>query len=79
MQSLHRMAISLTQDKYRGLSYPPQAHTSALDELTAQILSGDLTPVLKIYENDLRSPLRSALTGSLIRSLLVQVQRMKVV
>lgn len=78
IQSLHRMAISLTRDTYRALPEAPKAHTPALDELTAQIASGDLTPVLKIYENDLRSPFRSALTGSLIRSLLVQVQRMKV-
>ncbi|GJJ14492.1 hypothetical protein Clacol_008756 [Clathrus columnatus] len=80
IESLHRMAISLTRDTYPHTvpSKAPQAYTPALDELTAQIMSGDLTPVLKIYESDLRSPLRSALTGSLIRSLLIQVQRMKV-
>lgn len=37
-----------------------------------------LSPVLKIDENDIKSPISSALTGSLIHTLLIQEQRTKV-
>lgn len=65
------MATSLAREK---LNYTaPQ-----LTELSAQIRQGDLTPVLKIYENDIKSPVSSAVFGTLIRSLLIQVQKTKV-
>lgn len=49
-----------------------------LRNLSEQIQRGDLTSVLKVYEGDIKSPVRSALTGTLIRSLLIQVQKAKV-
>ena len=70
LQSLERMAISLSKDR---LSY----NQSELDALAERIRHGDLTPVLEIYENDIKSPTRSAITGSLIRSLLIQIQKAK--
>ena len=70
-QSLERMAISLSKDR---LSY----NQSELDALAERIRHGDLTPVLEIYENDIKSPIRSAITGTLIRSLLIQIQKAKV-
>lgn len=65
------MAYALGKDK---LSYTPEQ----LEALSEQIRRGDLTPVLKIYEDDIRNPLRSALGGSLVRSLLIQIQKAKV-
>lgn len=53
-------------------------NSEQLAELSSQVRQGDLTPVLKIYENDIKSPISSALTGSLIRTLLIQVQKTKV-
>ena len=47
-------------------------------ELTQKIREGDLTPVLRVYEEDIRHPIRSAVMGTLVRSLLIQVQKMKV-
>jgi nuclear-control-of-ATPase protein 2 len=47
-------------------------------ELTQRIREGDLTPVLRVYEEEIKQPIRSAVTGSLVRSLLIQVQKMKV-
>ena len=49
-----------------------------LKTLSENIRQGDLTPVLQIYEGDIRKPLRSAMSGTLIRSLLIQVQKPKV-
>jgi nuclear-control-of-ATPase protein 2 len=65
------MVVSLARDK---LGYD----ADQLAELTAQIRKGDLTSVLEIYEEDIKAPVKSALVGSLIRSMLIQVQKAKV-
>lgn len=49
-----------------------------LRDLSEQIRRGDLAPVLRVYESDIKNPVRSALGGTLIRSLLIQVQKAKV-
>ncbi|KAG8861672.1 Nuclear control of ATPase protein 2 [Tulasnella sp. 330] len=71
LDSLERMVTALAKEK---LKFNPVQ----LTELSTQLRQGDLTPVLKIYENDIKSPISSALTGSLIRTLLIQVQKTKV-
>lgn len=65
------MAVSLAEDK---LGYTP----AQVEVLKSKISVGDLTPVLEIYERDIRSPIKSALFGTLVRSLFVQVQKTKV-
>ena len=65
------MTLSLAQDK---LHYTPEQMAA----LSQQIRVGDLTPVMQIYEDDIRSPLKSAVGGTLLRNLLVQVQKAKV-
>lgn len=49
-----------------------------MSALSIQIRQGDLTPVMQIYEDDIRSPLKSVVGGTLLRTLLVQVQKAKV-
>ena len=65
------MALDLARDK---LNYTPE-QMAALSE---QLRAGDLTAVMQIYEDDIKSPLKSAIGGSLLRTLLVQVQKAKV-
>ena len=65
------MALALAKEK---LNYTPE-QMAALSE---QIRHGDLTPVMQIYEDDIRNPLKSAIGGTLLRTLLVQVQKAKV-
>ena len=65
------MTLALAQDK---LNYSQEQ----LASLSKQIRLGDLTPVLQIYEEDIKSPLKSAVTGTLLRSVFVQVQKAKV-
>lgn len=65
------MTLAFAKDK---LNYGP----AELEELARQVRVGDLTPVLRIYEEDIKSPLKSALTGTLLRSIFVQVQKTKV-
>jgi nuclear control of ATPase protein 2 len=64
------MALSLSADK---LKYSEDQ----LAGLSTKIKEGDLTTVLKIYEEDIKNPLRNALVGSLVRSLLIQIQKTK--
>lgn len=71
MNSLERMVLSLAKDE---LHYDSEM----LQELSQKIKVGDLTPVLRIYEEDIKRPIKSALLGSLLRTVLVQVQKAKV-
>ena len=47
-------------------------------EISAAVKQGDLTMVMSQYEDELRTPYKSILTGLLIRSILIQVQKTKV-
>ncbi|TFK52609.1 NCA2-domain-containing protein [Heliocybe sulcata] len=71
LQSLERMVLSLAREK---LAYDAQQ----LDELASKVRVGDLTPVMEIYEQDIKSPIKSAVAGTLVRTLFVQVQKAKV-
>lgn len=70
-QSLERMALALAREK---LHYDPVQ----MDALSRQIQLGDLTPVMQIYEEDIKSPFKSAVGGTLLRTLFIQVQKAKV-
>ena len=65
------MTLSLAEDE---LHYGPEQ----LAVLSNQVKLGDLTPVLHLYEEDIKRPLKSALTGTLLRSVFIQVQKAKV-
>lgn len=69
--SLERMVVDFIQD---------QNDLSATDTHTIMnsVKEGDLTPVLKAYERDLRSPFVGTIRGDLIRALLIQIQKTKV-
>ena len=85
VQSLERMVKDLGRDYYH-LSGP------ALDALGEKVKHGDMEEVLRVYEKELQvrrerlvgicsssqSPLKNAVLGSLIRTLLIQVQKTKV-
>jgi nuclear-control-of-ATPase protein 2 len=65
------MVLSLAQDE---LHY----NADQLSGLSSQLRQGDLTSVLRMYEQDIKSPVKSALMGTLLRSLFIQVQKAKV-
>ncbi|KAF3939751.1 hypothetical protein ABW19_dt0208961 [Dactylella cylindrospora] len=79
-ESLERMVVDFAIDN------PTTALENATGDLTPEqiefvrenVKQGDLTPVLKVYEQDLRKPIRGAITGELLRSLLIQIQKTKV-
>lgn len=65
------MVLSLMQEK---LHYD----SAQMEALSRQIRLGDLTPVMQIYEENIKSPLKSAAGGTLLRTLLIQAQKAKV-
>ncbi|PFH53997.1 hypothetical protein AMATHDRAFT_136509 [Amanita thiersii Skay4041] len=71
LNSLERMALSLAKDE---LCYGPEQ----LHDLAEKIRVGDLTPILELYEEDIKHPLKSAMLGTLLRSMFIQVQKAKV-
>jgi nuclear-control-of-ATPase protein 2 len=78
-ESLERMVVEFALDRPELAT----GTTTALSEnqiadIRAKVKAGDVTPVLKAYEKDLRSPFLGAVRGDLVRSLLIQVQKTKV-
>lgn len=73
--SLERMVVDFAVDnRDRGA---PLSDAQIVD-IRAKVKEGDLTPVLKAYEKDLRKPIVGVVRGDLIRALLIQIQKTKV-
>lgn len=73
--SLERMVIDFAvQHPENGT---PFTETQIAD-LRSKVKQGDLTPVLKAYEREMQSPIKNAIAGDLVRTLLIQVQKTKV-
>ncbi|KAI6783379.1 uncharacterized protein J7T54_004406 [Emericellopsis cladophorae] len=78
-ESLERMVVDFATDK----PHFADVNTSSLTQeqisaIRTKVAQGDVTPVLKAFEQDLRSPFMGAVRGDLVRSLLIQVQKTKV-
>lgn len=71
--SLERMVVDFAID-----NNSTTLNDSEISEIRAKVKEGDLTPVLRAYEKDLRHPFKGAVQGDLIRTLLIQVQKTKV-
>lgn len=81
MESLERMVVDFAIDNPAmtpsGTATDPLSN-AAIEMVRARVKEGDLTPVLKAYERDLRKPFRGAIKGELVRALLIQIQKTKV-
>jgi len=84
VQSLERMVLDLGRDYYH-------MNSTQLEGLGERIRGGDMEEVLRVYEKEMqvslaslldvtdeKNPVKNALLGSLIRTLLIQVQKTKV-
>ena len=74
--SLERMVVDFAIDNPDTSGAP--LNEVQIAELRAKVKEGDLTPVLKAYERDLRKPFMGTLRGDLVRALLIQIQKTKV-
>ncbi|KAI8618132.1 ATP synthase regulation protein NCA2-domain-containing protein [Chytriomyces sp. MP71] len=71
LDSLERMCVEFARD--HGV-----AASKELDLVRDRASRGDLSVVLRSYEDDIRHPISGAVRGDLLRSLLIQVQKSKV-
>lgn len=74
-ESLERMVVDFAVD--RPESGSPLSESQIAD-IRRGVKEGDLTPVLRAYEKDLRQPFIGTIKGDLVRTLLIQVQKTKV-
>lgn len=74
--SLERMVVDFVLD--RPDLNPGTPATEDTTAIVNAVKEGDLTPVLRAYERDLRSPFVGTVKGDLVRALLIQIQKTKV-
>ncbi|KAJ9502306.1 Nuclear control of ATPase protein 2 [Exophiala xenobiotica] len=74
-ESLERMVVEFAvQNPDNGTGFTE----GQIAEIRTRVREGDLTPVLKAYEREMQSPIKNAIMGQLVRTLLIQVQKTKV-
>ncbi|KAH8601655.1 ATP synthase regulation protein NCA2-domain-containing protein [Bisporella sp. PMI_857] len=76
--SLERMVVDFAVDNPAAAGADGALNDAQISEIRAKVREGDLTPVLRAYEQDLKKPFVGTVRGDLIRSLLIQVQKTKV-
>ena len=77
-ESLERMVVDFAVDKPHFAAEASSLSDAQIAEIRTKVAEGDVTPVLRAYEKDLKSPFMGAVRGDLVRSLLIQVQKTKV-
>ncbi|KAF5022346.1 hypothetical protein F66182_5595 [Fusarium sp. NRRL 66182] len=78
-ESLERMVVDFALDKPHFANEDGSILTDTqVVEIRTKVAEGDVTPVLRAFEKDLRSPFMGTIRGDLVRSLLIQVQKTKV-
>ncbi|KAK0391120.1 hypothetical protein NLU13_0622 [Sarocladium strictum] len=77
-ESLERMVVDFAMDKPHFAVEGTSLNETQIAEIRSKVAEGDVTPVLRAFEKDLRSPFVGAVRGDLVRSLLIQVQKTKV-
>lgn len=77
-ESLERMVVDFAMDKPQFATETSSLSETQIAEIRSKVAEGDVTPVLRAFEKDLRSPFMGAVRGDLVRSLLIQVQKTKV-
>ncbi|KFY14194.1 hypothetical protein V491_06123 [Pseudogymnoascus sp. VKM F-3775] len=76
--SLERMVVDFAIDNPQASGMGSSLSDDHIAEIRAKVKEGDLTPVLRAYEKDLRRPFVGTVRGDLVRTLLIQVQKTKV-
>ncbi|KAI1660081.1 NCA2-domain-containing protein [Daldinia decipiens] len=77
-ESLERMVVDFALDKPNVATGASSISELQVAEIRAKVREGDVTPILRAYEKDLRSPFMGTVRGDLVRTLLIQVQKTKV-
>lgn len=72
LDSLERMVADFV------LQQDSSASPAELEVVKEAARQGDLTPVLRVYEKQIQSPITSLITGGLLRTMTIQIQKAKV-
>lgn len=76
--SLERMVVEFAIDNPSAAIGSSSISESQVADIRSKVKEGDVTPILRAYEKDLRTPFMGAIRGDLVRTLLIQVQKTKV-
>lgn len=76
--SLERMVVDFAVDNPQTAVGVSNLSEAQISDIRMKVKAGDLTPVLRAYEKDLRQPFIGTVRGDLVRTLLIQVQKTKV-
>ncbi|ORY63194.1 ATP synthase regulation protein NCA2-domain-containing protein [Pseudomassariella vexata] len=76
--SLERMVVDFALENPTVATGASSLSESQVADIRAKVKEGDVTPILRAYEKDLRQPFMGAVRGDLVRTLLIQVQKTKV-
>ncbi|KAL3426911.1 ATP synthase regulation protein NCA2 [Phlyctema vagabunda] len=77
--SLERMVVDFAIDSPESAGLGNGELSEAqISDVRRKVKEGDLTPVLRAYEKDLRQPFVGTVRGDLVRTLLIQIQKTKV-
>lgn len=76
--SLERMVVDFAIDNPQTAVGVSNLSEAQISDIRMKVKEGDLTPVLRAYEKDLRQPFMGTVRGDLVRTLLIQVQKTKV-
>ncbi|GAN08581.1 ATP synthase regulation protein NCA2 [Mucor ambiguus] len=71
LDSLERMVIGFAKDNLHMSEHQ-------LSQLAINVREGDMSVLLKEYEKEIKNPLRNVITGDLLQTILIQVQKTKV-
>ena len=77
-ESLERMVVDFAIDRPDVSVGSSSITESQIADIRSKVKEGDVTPILRAYERDMRKPFVGAIKGDLVRSLLIQVQKTKV-
>ncbi|KKA27645.1 hypothetical protein TD95_001239 [Thielaviopsis punctulata] len=83
LESLERMVVDFATDRPQFAHDAREPAASALSaaqiaDIQAKVGEGDVTPVLRAYEQNIRHPFSGTVRGDLVRALLIQIQQTKV-
>lgn len=76
--SLERMVVDFAIDHPMISTGDAVLSETQISEIRTKVKEGDLTPVLRAYEKDLRKPFIGTVRGDLVRTMLIQIQKTKV-
>lgn len=77
-ESLEQMVVEFAMDRPQYIPGSPPLSETQIAEIRSKVAEGDVTPVLRAFQQDMRKPLSGVMRGDLVRSLLIQVQKTKV-